>query len=135
MYAHITPGEAISGVTITGVYSTLCRKLKSWVQLQISLWDTKKNAGFKFLFFPYKWKLINCKCYMLTRATDWQFQSKLRLHVCNEEGRSMNFCTESFNSTNSLLKLNIFNSFLHKNHYSPSVSSSSTRVCSRFWQL
>lgn len=41
----------------------------------------------------------------------------------------MNICTESFNSTNSLLKLNIFNSFLHKSHYSPSVSSSSTRVC------
>lgn len=40
----------------------------------------------------------------------------------------MNICTESFNSTNSLLKLNIFNSFLHKSH-SPSVSSSSTRVC------
>lgn len=40
----------------------------------------------------------------------------------------MNICTESFNSTNSLRKLNIFNSFLHKSH-SPSVSSSSTRVC------
>lgn len=26
----------------------------------------------------------------------------------------MNICTESFNSTNSLRKLNIFNSFLHK---------------------
>lgn len=53
MYAHIS------------VYSTLCRKLKSWAQLQISLWDTKENAGFKFLFSHTNenWLIANVTCW------------------------------------------------------------------------
>lgn len=65
MYSHITPGVAVSGVTITSVYSTLCRKLKSWAQLQISLWDAKENAGFKFLFSHTNenWLIVNVTCW------------------------------------------------------------------------